>query len=256
MLYTATRSIPDIQRQIEQTENFINILLGQNPGPVKRGRPLEQQIAAPALPLGLPSDLLTRRPDVRQAEQLLVAANAQIGVAKALLYPQITLSVFAGGGSVTVEGTSYGPFGVFSVLPQVTLPVFNMGRLRRNVDYNEALAQEAGLRYQQVLQQAFREVADALVEIRKRREYRQQQELLVSALSRCQRGGQAALRGRRVELPGSAGHRAPVLRRRSRAGPGESATSRWPSFFSTKPWVADGRPRRRKLRQAAGRWRA
>ena len=183
LLYTATRSIPDIQRQIEQTENFINILLGQNPGPVKRGRPLEQQIAAPALPLGLPSDLLTRRPDVRQAEQLLVAANAQIGVSKALLYPQITLSAFLGGGSVTVEGTSYGPFGVFSVLPQVTLPIFNMGRLQANVEYNEALAQEAGLRYHQVLQQAFREVADALVEIRKRREFRQQQELMVNALS-------------------------------------------------------------------------
>jgi multidrug efflux system outer membrane protein len=183
LLYTATRSIPDIQRLIEQTENLINILLGQNPGPVKRGRPFEQQIAAPALPPGLPSDLLTRRPDVRQAEQLLVAANAQIGVSKALLYPQITLSAFLGGGSVTVEGTSYGPFGVFSVLPQVTLPIFNMGRLQANVDYNEALAQEAGLRYQQVLQQAFREVADALVEIRKRREFRQQQELLVNALS-------------------------------------------------------------------------
>ena len=87
LLYTATRSIPDIQRQIEQTENFINILLGQNPGPVKRGRPLEQQIAAPALPPGLPSDLLTRRPDVRQAEQLLVAANAQIGVVQGVAVP-------------------------------------------------------------------------------------------------------------------------------------------------------------------------
>jgi multidrug efflux system outer membrane protein len=84
---------------------------------------------------------------------------------------------------VNLDGTSYGPFGVFSVLPQVTLPIFNMGRLRANVEYNEALAQEAGLRYQQVLQQAFREVADALVEIRKRQEFRQQQELLVNALS-------------------------------------------------------------------------
>ncbi len=87
LLYTATKTIPEVQRQIEQQENFINVLLGQNPGPVKRGRPLEQQIAAPTLPPGLPTELLTRRPDIRAAEQQLVAANAQIGVAKSLLYP-------------------------------------------------------------------------------------------------------------------------------------------------------------------------
>jgi multidrug efflux system outer membrane protein len=182
LLYGATKTIPDVQRQIEQNENLINILLGQNPGPVKRGRPLEQQIAAPALPPGLPSELLTRRPDIRQAEQQLVSANAQIGVAKALLYPQITLTGFAGGGSATIDGSNFGPFGVFNVVPAITLPLFNMGRLQANVDYNEARAQEAGLRYQQTLQQAFREVADALVEIRKRQEFRQQQELLVTAL--------------------------------------------------------------------------
>jgi multidrug efflux system outer membrane protein len=182
LYYGATKTIPDIQRQIEETENYINILLGQNPGPVKRGRPLDQQIAAPTLPPGLPSDLLTRRPDIRQAEQQLVAANAQIGVAKALLYPQITISGFAGAGSVTIDGSNFGPFGIFNVLPAITLPIFNMGRLQANVDYNEARAQEAGLRYQQTLQQAFREVSDALVGIRKRQEFRQQQELLVKAL--------------------------------------------------------------------------
>ena len=183
LLYTATRSIPDIERLIEQTENFINVLLGQNPGPIKRGRPLEQQIAAPTLPPGLPSQLLTRRPDVRQAEQQVVSANAQVGVATALLYPQITLTGFAGGGNATIGGSSYGPFGILSAVPSITVPVFNMGRLRANVDYNEARAQEAGLRYQQVLQQAFREVSDALVEVRKRQEFRKQQELMVIALA-------------------------------------------------------------------------
>ena len=187
LLYTATKSIPEIQRQIEQTENFVNILLGQNPGPVKRGRPLEQQIAAPTLPPGVPSDLLTRRPDIRRAEQQLVAANAQIGVAKALLYPQITISGFAGGGSATLNGSSFGPFGIFSALPAITLPIFNMGRLQANVDYNEAVAQEAVLRYRQTLQQAFREVADALVDVRKRQEFRQQQALLVKALEEASR---------------------------------------------------------------------
>jgi multidrug efflux system outer membrane protein len=182
LLYGATKTIPEIQRQIEQTENFINILLGQNPGPVKRGRPLDQQIAAPTLPPGLPLDLLTRRPDIRQAEQQLIAANAQIGVAKALLYPQVTISGFAGVGGATLNGSNFGPFGIFSALPAVTLPIFNMGRLQANVEFNEARAQEAGLRYQQTLQQALREVSDALIAIRKRQEFRQQQELLVKAL--------------------------------------------------------------------------
>jgi outer membrane protein, multidrug efflux system len=111
-----------------------------------------------------------------------VAANAQIGVAKSLLYPQVTLSGFAGAGSSTISGTNFGPYGVFSALPAITLPIFNAGRLRANVDYNEALALEAALRYQQALQQAFREVSDALVDVRKRREFREQQELLVNAL--------------------------------------------------------------------------
>jgi multidrug efflux system outer membrane protein len=182
LLYTATKSIPETQRLIEQQENFISILIGENPGPIARGRPLEQQIAAPTLPPGLPTELLTRRPDIRAAEQQLVAANAQIGVAKALLYPQVTLSGFAGAGSSTISGASFGPYGVFSALPAVTLPLFNAGRLRANVDYNEALALEAALRYQQTLQQAFREVSDALVDVRKRREFREQQQLLVNAL--------------------------------------------------------------------------
>jgi outer membrane protein, multidrug efflux system len=182
LLYTATKTIPDLQRLIEQQENFINTLLGQNPGPVKRGRPLDQQIAAPALPPGLPTQLLTRRPDIRAAEQQLVAANAQIGVAMALLYPQVTLSGFAGAGTSTISGANFGPYGVFSLLPAVTLPIFNAGRLQANVDFNEALAQEAALRYQQTLQQALREVSDALIGVRKLREFREQQELLVKSL--------------------------------------------------------------------------
>jgi multidrug efflux system outer membrane protein len=183
LLYTATKAVPQIQRQIEQTENFINILLGQDPGPVKRGRPLEGQIAAPALPPGLATELLTRRPDIRLAEQRLVAANAQIGVAMAQLYPQVTLSGFAGAGSATISGTTVGPYGIFSLLPAVTLPIFNAGRLQANVEYNEAVAQEAALLYQQTLRQALREVSDALVDISKRSEFRQQQELLVAALA-------------------------------------------------------------------------
>ncbi len=183
LYYSATKTIPEIQRQIEETENTINLLLGRNPGPIPRGRPLDQQVAAPSLPPGLPLELLTRRPDIRQAEQQLISANAQIGVAKAALYPQVTISGFGGAGNATVNGSSFGPYWILSLLPEVTVPIFNMGRLQANVDYNEAQAQQAGLRYQQTLRQALREVSDALVAIRKRQEFRQQQELLVKALS-------------------------------------------------------------------------
>ena len=222
LLYSATKTIPEIQRQIEQTENFINILLGQNPGPVKRGRPLEAQIAAPTLPPGLPSDLLARRPDIRRAEQQLVAANAQIGVAKALLYPQITISGFAGAGGATIDGSSFGPYGIFSVLPAITLPIFNVGRLQANVEYNEARAQEAVLRYRQTLQQAFREVVG--------RAGRHPETAGVSAAAGTagqgaggrQPGREPALRGWSVQLPGSPGHGASAVRRGAPAGPGEA----------------------------------
>ncbi len=113
----------------------------------------------------------------------MISANAQIGVAKADLYPRVTISGFGGAGNATVNGTSFGPYWILSVLPEVTVPIFNMGRLQANVDFNEAQAQQAGLRYQQTLRQALREVSDALVAIRKRQDFRQQQELLVKALS-------------------------------------------------------------------------
>jgi len=183
LLYSATKTIPEIQRQIEQTENFINILLGRNPGPIKRGRPLTQQVAAPTVPAGLPSDLLARRPDIRGAEQQLVSANAQIGVAKSLLFPQVTISGFAGAGGAVISGSTFGPYGIFNVLPAITLPIFNMGRLEAGVAFNEAVAQEAVLRYQQTIQQAVREVSDSVVEVQKRREFREQQELLTNTLA-------------------------------------------------------------------------
>jgi multidrug efflux system outer membrane protein len=183
LLYSATKTIPEIQRQIEQTENFISTLLGRNPGPIRRGRPLNQQVVVATVPLGLPSDLLARRPDIRGAEQQLVSANAQIGVAKSLLFPQVTISGFAGAGGAVISGSTFGPYGVFNVLPAVTLPIFNMGRLQAGVDFNEARTQEAVLRYQQAIQQAVREVSDSVVEIRRRREFREQQELLTKTLA-------------------------------------------------------------------------
>lgn len=178
----AAQVIPDTERRIEQVENSIAVLLGRHPGPVRRGRALMQQIALPAVPAGLPSTLLERRPDIRQAEQLLVAANAEIGAARALFFPQITLTGFAGVNASLVDGTLFGPLGVFAATPSVTLPIFNAGRIRAGVESAEARQQAAGLLYQQTIQQAFREVADALVEHRKRQELRAHQESLVASL--------------------------------------------------------------------------
>jgi len=183
LLYGATKSIPDIERQIEQTENSINILLGKDPAPIPRGRPLDQQLAPPTVPPGLPSELLNRRPDIRQAEQQLVSANAQIGVAKAKLFPQVTVSGFIGGGGILINGQTFGPLGILSALPVISFPLFNAGALAAGVDLADAQTQEALLRYQQTIQQALREVSDGLVEVRKRQEFRVQQELLTKTLA-------------------------------------------------------------------------
>ncbi len=178
----AARTIPDIERQIEQTENAINFLLGKPPAAIPRGRPLVQQVALPTAPAGVPSDLLARRPDIRQAEEQLISANAQIGAAKGLLFPTVLITGFAGAGGAVANGTTFGPFGIFSALPSVSLPIFNAGQLLAGVDLAEARTQEAVLRYQQAIDGAVREVADALVEVRKRREFRLEQEKLVVSL--------------------------------------------------------------------------
>jgi multidrug efflux system outer membrane protein len=182
LLYTAAQTVPDVERRIEQTENLISVLLGRSPNAVPRGRPLLQQLALPALPAGLPSSLLQRRPDIRQAESQLHAATARIGVAKADYFPRVLLTGAAGAGGLNVDGSWFGPTGLFAIGPQVTLPIFNMGRIGAGVDSAEARAQEALVRYQQTIQQAFRDVSDALVEHRKRQESRVQQEALVVSL--------------------------------------------------------------------------
>jgi len=178
----AAEAVVDTERLIEQTENAISVLLGRNPDAVPRGRPLLQQVSLPAAPAGVPSALFERRQDIRQAEAQLAAATARIGVAKADFFPRVFLSGSAAAGGLMIDGSWVGPQGLFSVGPQVFLPIFNMGRTQAGVDSAEARAQAALAQYQQTIQQAFRDVADALVELRKRREFRIQQEaLLVSA---------------------------------------------------------------------------
>jgi outer membrane protein, multidrug efflux system len=182
LLYTATKAIPDTERQIEETENFISILQGKYPGPIPRGHALTQQLAPPTVPPGLPSDLLARRPDVRQAEQQIVAANAQIGVATTQFYPQVLLSGIGGINGFVISGQSFGPFGFLSALPVISLPLFTAGRVQAGVDLADAQTQEAVIRYQQTIQQAVREVSDALVDVRKLQEVRIQQEKLTRTL--------------------------------------------------------------------------
>jgi len=162
LYFGATKTIPEIQRQIEETENYINILLGQNPVPIKRGRALDQQIAAPSLPPGLPLELLTRRPDIRQAEQQLIAANANIGAARAAFFPRITLSTSVGIASTQLSDLFKGGSLAWSFAPQLVLPIFDAGRNQANLDAAQVNRDIATAQYEKAVQSAFREVADAL----------------------------------------------------------------------------------------------
>jgi multidrug efflux system outer membrane protein len=182
LVYTASETIPALQQQIEQTENQISLLLGRNPGEVLRGRSLTEQEMPPEVPAGLPSALLERRPDIRVAEQNLIAANAEIGVAKAAYFPQISLSGFLGGQGTQLSSLFSGPSAVWNFTPQVTQPIFTAGRLKSNVQLSQALRDSALIQYEKSIQTAFTEVSDALISHQRVRESRVQEELLVAAL--------------------------------------------------------------------------
>jgi multidrug efflux system outer membrane protein len=180
-LASTAAQIPDLERLVAQTENGLSILLGRNPGAIGRGRPLTGQVFPPTVPAGLPSALLERRPDIRQAEATLVAANARIGVAKAAFFPQISLTGFFGVESAALSDLFTGPSRIWQFGPSVTIPIFNAGRNRANLALTEARQREAVLRYEQAIQQAFREVEDALILHRKARESLVEQEIAVRA---------------------------------------------------------------------------
>jgi multidrug efflux system outer membrane protein len=178
LVFTASAEVPVLEQQIEQQENFLSILLGQNPGDIPRGQTLTEQRQPPEVPPGLPSSLLERRPDIQQAEARLVAANAQIGVARAAYFPQILLSGTGGFQSSALTNLFTGPAGAWSFGASLAQPIFTGGRLRSEVRLAEARQQTAVLFYQQSIQGAFRSVSDALVAYHKTREFRAQQELL------------------------------------------------------------------------------
>jgi len=182
LVYAASATIPDLLRTIEQQENLINLLLGQNPAPIPRGRELVAQGLIPTVPPGLPSDLLQRRPDIRSAEESLVATNFSVEAARAAYFPRISLSGFLGGDSTALSSLFTGAGSVWGFAPQVTQPIFTAGRLKSNVRFNKALQESAIVGYQSTVQGAFREVSDALIAYRRTVEVRAQQELLVQTL--------------------------------------------------------------------------
>ena len=193
-LFTATSEIPSVQRAIGQSEDALNLLLGSVPAEVPRGKKLEDITSAPELPAGLPSALLERRPDIRQAEENLVAANAQIGAARALFFPQLSLTGTYGSQSRALTAMFTGPAALASIGPSITLPIFQPG-LRAGVQLAEAQKREMLATYQKTIYGALREVSDALIVHDRTREQRAQEEKLVAALSESVRLSNLRYRG-------------------------------------------------------------
>lgn len=181
LLYTATSELPQLEQQIQQQENAISLLLGENPGPI-----VHQDSAALApppqdLPTGLPSQLLERRPDIRQAEATLISANAQIGVARAQFFPNLSISGSGGVGGDSLASI-FDPAGkTIYGIGSLTQPLFEGGKLRGQLQLSEATKQEMVLNYQKTIAGAFRDVSNALIALNKQRAYREQQEKLVNA---------------------------------------------------------------------------
>jgi NodT family efflux transporter outer membrane factor (OMF) lipoprotein len=193
-LYTTTSQTASVQRSISQTEDALNLLLANAPSEVPRGQTLEHITAAPELPAGLPSALLQRRPDIRQAEDNLIAANAQIGAARALFFPDISLTGFLGSQSRSLTSMFTGPARVESIGPAALLPIFHAG-LRSGLRFTEAQQREMLITYQKTIYGSLREVADALSTHTRTREQRGEEEKLVTALSESVRLSNLRYRG-------------------------------------------------------------
>jgi outer membrane protein, multidrug efflux system len=197
LLYTATSQIPQIQQQIQQNENAMRLLLGQNPGTVAHSDPGALAPAPENLPAGLPSQLLERRPDIQQAEAQLKAANAQVGVARAQLFPQLSISSSGGTGGSSFSDLFSTSGGIAYGIGSLTQPIFEGGKLRGQLQLSKEQKQEMVLNYQKTILGAFRDVSNALIAVNKQRATRQEQEKLVAAaddatrLARVRYGGGA-----------------------------------------------------------------
>ena len=186
VLDTANAQLPELQRQIGLEEDALSILLGDYPHGVRRGVPLVEQTMPPEVPAGLPSSLLARRPDISQAEQNLISANAQIGVAKAAFFPQISLTGNGGGAvghSTVFSSVINSNIGTWGGAAQLAQPIFTAGRLRGNLRSAESQQRQSLIAYKQAIQLAFRDVSDALIAYQKYYEVRAAQETTVQDLS-------------------------------------------------------------------------
>jgi outer membrane protein, multidrug efflux system len=167
--FVALAAIPDLEKRVRQQENLINFLLGRNPGPISRGKAFEkgtavEAMALPAVPAGLPSDLLARRPDIRQAEQQLIAANARIGVAKAQYFPSISLTGLFGSSSTDLNSLFTGPAETWNFVGNLAGPIFTAGKIKGSVKAAQAVQQEALFGYEKAIRNGFREFEDALID--------------------------------------------------------------------------------------------
>jgi multidrug efflux system outer membrane protein len=185
----AAVSIPSLERQIALQENALSILLGHNPGDIPRGKTIEQ-LALPRVPDGMPSQLLTRRPDIQRAEQVLIAANAQIGVARSQYFPTISLSGLFGYASSELSDLLQGSSEIWGVGADALGPIFTGGRISSQVRASEAVQRQALIGYAQTVQTAFQEVDDALISNVKRREELAAQGRRVTALQEYARYAQ------------------------------------------------------------------
>jgi len=181
LVYTASETIPDLERRMQQQENVLSVLLGENPQSIPRGRALTEQPVPQNVPAGLPSELLERRPDVRQVEENMVAANAQIGVAKASFFPSLSLTGLGGLESNALHSFITQPSETWYGAFNVSQPVFQGGALRSQLRLARANWQEATLSYKQTVQNALEQASNSLIASQKDREYREQQELLTQA---------------------------------------------------------------------------
>ncbi len=177
---TAAGKIPQIESEIAQTEHALSILLGRNPGPIRRTRTLSE-LAIPVVPAGLPSEVLRNRPDIREAEQNLIAANAQIGAARALYFPSISLTGVFGTSSAELSNLFNGSARTWSFAGTVTGPIFNAGAIAAQVRQAEAVRKAALLGYEMAIQSAFADVENALAAREKLAVQLQAQERLVKA---------------------------------------------------------------------------
>jgi multidrug efflux system outer membrane protein len=174
--------VPQLEQQVAVTENALCFLLGRPPGPIARGPALAEQHVPPGVPVGLPAALLERRPDVLAAEQLLVAANANVGAAKALFFPTISLTGLLGTMSMDFANLLKADANVWQVNPSLIQPILQGGRIRRNYDAAKARFEQAVAQYRQAALNSYREVANALISVKKAGEERLELEDGVDAL--------------------------------------------------------------------------